>query len=159
LLLTLIAWLHGARWQREASPEQRKALSAPVGRFARRVLKQGERRMKRRARNLAHADAPTRHRLRIAAKRMRYATEFLSSLYPQRQVRPFVRALTALQDSLGRLNDVAVAQGLLRDLAQRQPAQALAAGYACGLLQAREPDALRKLCKRWKGLRRVPQPG
>jgi inorganic triphosphatase YgiF len=159
LLLTLIAWLHGARWQQAASPEQRKALSAPVGRFARRVLKQGERRMKRRARNLAHADAPTRHRLRIAAKRMRYATEFLSSLYPPRQVRPFVRALTALQDSLGKLNDVAVAQGLLRDLAQRQPAQALAAGYACGLLQAREPGALRKLCKRWKTLRRVPQPG
>ena len=102
LLLNLIAWLHGARWQREASAEQRQALSAPVGRFARRVLKQGERRMKRRARNLAHADAPTRHRLRIAAKRMRYATEFLSSLYPQRQVRPFVRALTGLQDSLGR---------------------------------------------------------
>ena len=159
LLLNLIAWLHGARWQREASPEQRQALSAPVGRFAQRVLKHGERRMKRRARNLAHADAPTRHRLRIAAKRMRYATEFLSSLYPQRQVRPFVRALTGLQDSLGKLNDAAVAVGLLRDLAQRQPAQALAAGYACGLLRAREPGALRKLCKRWKNLRRVPQPG
>ena len=159
LLLNLIAWLHGARWQREASAEQRQALSAPVGRFARRVLKQGERRMKRRARNLAHADAPTRHRLRIAAKRMRYATEFLSSLYPQRQVRPFVRALTGLQDSLGKLNDAAMAVGLLHDLAQRQPAQALAAGYACGLLRAREPGALRKLCKRWKNLRRVPQPG
>ncbi len=159
LLLKLIAWLHGARWQRDASPEQREALSAPVGRFARRVLKQGERRMKRRARNLAHADAPTRHRLRIAAKRMRYATEFLSSLYPQRQVRPFVRALTALQDSLGKLNDASVAQGLLRELAQRQPVQALAAGYACGLLQAREPDALHKLCKRWKKLRQAPQPG
>jgi inorganic triphosphatase YgiF len=159
LVLDLVAWLHGARWQRETSPEQREALSAPVDRFARRVLKQGERRMKRRARNLAQADAPTRHRLRIAAKRMRYATEFLSSLYPQRQVRPFVRALTALQDSLGKLNDEAVAQGLLRELAQRQPAQGLAAGYACGLLQAREPEALRKLCTRWKKLRRVPQPG
>jgi hypothetical protein len=52
-----------------------------------------------------------------------------------------------------------VAQGLLRDLAQRQSSQALAAGFACGLLQAREPDALRQLCKRWKSLRRVPQPG
>lgn len=159
LLLNLIAWLHGARWQCEASPQQRQALDAPVGRFARRVLKQGERRMKRRARNLTHADAPARHRLRIAAKRMRYATEFLSSLYPQRQVRPFVRALTALQDSLGRLNDATVAQGLLRDLAQRQPPQALAAGFACGLLQAREARELRRLCKRWKSLRRAPQPG
>lgn len=159
LLLRLIAWLHGARWEHDASPEQRQALSAPLGRFARRVLKEGKRRIKRRARNLAHADAPARHRLRIAAKRMRYATEFLSSQYPQRQVRPFVRALTGLQDSLGKLNDAAVAQALLRELAQRQPAQALAAGYACGLLQAREPDALRKLCKRWKTLRRVPQPG
>lgn len=159
LLLGLIAWLHGARWQRDASPEHRQALAAPVGRFARQVLKQGERRIKRRARGLAHADAPARHRLRIAAKRMRYATEFLASLYPQRQVRPFVRALTALQDSLGRLNDASVAQDLLRDLAQRQPAQALAAGFVCGLLHAREPKELRTLCKRWKALRKVPQPG
>lgn len=159
LLLKLIAWLHGRRWQALASPEQKEALAAPAARFARQALKEGERRMKRRARNLAHADAPARHRLRIAAKRMRYATEFFAPLFPQRQVRPFVQALTRLQDSLGQLNDAAVAQGLLQELAQRQAPQALAAGFVCGQLSSREPKRLRRLCRRWKAFRRVPQPG
>ena len=159
LLLHLTAWLHGARWQRDAAPEQQDALAAPLKGFARRALKQGERRIRRRAGNLAEADAPARHRLRIAAKRMRYATEFFASLYPARRVRPYVSALSALQDSLGQLNDAAVARKALRELAARQPAQALGAGIAIGLLGARERRALDKLCRRWKALRRLTRPG
>lgn len=159
LLLHLIAWLHGARWQRDAAPEQKDALASPLKGFARRALKQGERRIERRAGKLAEADASARHRLRIAAKRMRYATEFFASLYPARRVRPYVKALSALQDSLGQLNDAAVARKALRELAVRQPAQALGAGIAIGQLRAREPRALEKLCRRWKALRRLPRPG
>jgi triphosphatase len=158
LLLHLVAWLHGARWQRGAAPEQTEALAAPLKDFARRTLKQGQRRMARRARNLAHADAPARHRLRIAAKRMRYATEFFASLYPARKVSPFVDALSALQDSLGQLNDAAVARKALRELAGRQPAQALGAGFAIGLLSSREQRAVDRLRKRWKALRHCRLP-
>ena len=158
LLLHLVAWVHGARWQRDAAPEQKEALAAPVRSFARRVLKQGRRRMARRAEGMAAADAPARHRLRIAAKRMRYATEFFASLYRPRQVRAYVDALSRLQDSLGQLNDAAVASKALRDLAGRQPAVALGAGYAISALAAREPAALKKLGKRWKALRRMPRP-
>jgi CHAD domain-containing protein len=159
LMLRLVAWLHGARWRQDAAPEQQKALEAPVKDFARRVLKDGKRRMERRARKLAAADAPARHRLRIAAKRMRYASEFFASLYPSGHVRPFVRALSSLQDTLGHLNDAAVTRKSLRELAAQQPAQALGAGFVIGLLTAREPDALDKMCKRWKAFRRRPRPG
>ena len=159
LMLRLIAWLHGERWRQEATPQQQQALAASVKRFARRVLKEGKRRMERRARKLAAADAPARHRLRIAAKRMRYATEFFASLYPERQVRPFVRALSALQDSLGQLNDAAVTRQTLRELGAQQPAQALGSGFVIGLLTAREPHALEEMCKRWKSLRRMALPG
>jgi CHAD domain-containing protein len=114
--------------------------------------------MARRARKLAAADAPARHRLRIAAKRMRYATEFFASLYPPRHVRPFVRALSSLQDTLGHLNDAAVTRKALRELATQQPAQALGAGFVIGLLTEREPAALEKMCKRWKALRRRRRP-
>lgn len=159
LMLRLIAWLHGERWRQDAAPEQQKALAAPVKDFARRVMKDGQRRVARRARKLANADAPARHRLRIAAKRMRYATEFFASLYTPHQVRPFVRALSALQDTLGHLNDAAVARKALRELAARQPAQALGAGFVIGLLTEREPPALEKMCRRWKALRRMARPG
>jgi triphosphatase len=159
LMLRLIAWLHGARWQQEAAAEQREALAAPVKGFARQVLKEGTRRMAQRARKLAAADAPARHRLRIAAKRMRYATEFFASLYPAHQVRRYVRALSSLQDALGRLNDAAVTRKALRDLAAQQPAQGLGAGFVIGLLTERESHALEKMCKRWKALQRLARPG
>ena len=159
LMLRLTAWLYGERWRQDASPEQQQALAAPVKALARRVLKEGKRRMERRARRLAQADAPARHRLRIAAKRMRYATEFFASLYPPRQVRPFVRALSALQASLGWLNDAALTRTTLRELAARQPAQALGAGFVIGLLTEREPLALEKMCRQWKALRRMARPG
>ena len=159
LMLRLIAWLHGERWRQDAAPEQQQALDAPVKGFARRVLKQGERRMARRGRKLAAADAPARHRLRIAAKRMRYATEFFASLYSPHQVRPFVRALSSLQDTLGQLNDAAVTRKALRELAAQQPAQALGAGFVIGVLTEREPRALERMCKRWKALRRMKRPG
>lgn len=158
LLLHLVAWLHGARWRRGAAPEQIEALAAPLKDFARRALKQGWRRIARRARNLAHAAAPARHRLRIAAKRMRYATEFFASLYPARKVRTLVDALGALQDILGHLNDAAVARKALRELALRQPAQALGAGLVIGLLDAREQRAVGKLCRRWRKMRHCRLP-
>lgn len=159
LMLRLIAWLHGERWRQDAAPEQQEALATPVKRFARRVLKEGKRRMARCGRKLAAADAPARHRLRIAAKRMRYATEFFASLYPAHQVRPFVRALSSLQDTLGRLNDAAVTRKALRELAAQQPAQALGGGFVIGVLTERESQARARMCKRWKALRRMAQPG
>jgi CHAD domain-containing protein len=158
LMLGLAAWIHGRRWQRDAHPEQKAALAGAIKPFAVEVLDAGRRRLKKRGRHLAQADAEERHRLRIAAKRMRYATEFLGSLYAQRAVRRYVKALSALQDTLGWLNDAAVAQGLLRELAQREPAQALGAGIAAGYLAARSEPELRGLRRQWKRLRHVDAP-
>lgn len=159
LMLGLTAWIHGARWRREALPEQKAALAAPIKPFARQALKAGQRRLEKRGRHLEEASPEERHRLRIAAKRMRYATEFMAALFPARRVRPYVKALSALQDALGWLNDVAVAQHLLRDLARRQPAQALGAGIAAGYLMARQEPALESLHRQWKDLRHVEPPG
>jgi inorganic triphosphatase YgiF len=159
LMLSLAAWVHGRRWRQDALPEQKAELAAALKPFAGRVLDQGRRRLQKRGRHLGQADAEERHRLRIAAKRMRYATEFLGSLYPQRRVKRYVKALSALQDTLGLLNDAAVAQGLLRELAQRQPAQALGAGIAAGYLLARSETEIGELQRQWKALRRIDVPG
>ncbi len=56
------------------------------------------------------------HRIRIAAKRLRYAFEFLQSLYPQKKVQPYLKKLSKLQDLLGFLNDSAVANRLLKEI-------------------------------------------
>jgi len=48
------------------------------------------------------------HRLRIRAKRLRYALEFVAELYPG-QTKKYVRRLVRLQDSLGLMQDARVA--------------------------------------------------
>ena len=56
------------------------------------------------------------HRLRIRCKRLRYALEFLSDLYPG-ATRPLIKRLVTVQDILGLHQDADVAIKRLRDLA------------------------------------------
>jgi len=62
------------------------------------------------------------HALRIGVKRLRYAAEFFAPLYRQRGVRDTLAALTALQDSLGALNDLSRAGPLLVQCLDSDPA-------------------------------------
>ena len=61
------------------------------------VLDQGSR--------LAKLDAEQRHRLRIEAKRLRYATELCAPLLAGRRLKAWLRPLHGLQDALGGMND------------------------------------------------------
>jgi CHAD domain-containing protein len=70
----------------------------------------------------ADADATAYHRLRIAAKRYRYALEFLSDIYPG-ETKRLIRRTAALQDVLGAHQDAQVAITRLRDLAGHRGAE------------------------------------
>lgn len=150
LWLMLGGWLQGARWRVGLMPAQAAGLAAPLARYARQVLAHGQERLRRRGKRLREADARQRHRLRIAAKKARYATEFFQSLYRPRRVRPYLAALSALQDELGWINDMAVADGLLQQLARRRPALAHGAGFVRGYLAGSTPNDLRRLGKLWR---------
>lgn len=54
------------------------------------------------------------HELRIDFKKIRYLTEFFSSLFPPGELNPVVKALRKIQNILGDLNDIAVQQESLR---------------------------------------------
>ncbi|MBK7470074.1 MAG: CHAD domain-containing protein [Betaproteobacteria bacterium] len=81
-----------------------------------------------------------------------------ASLYPPRRLRRYARALAAVQDVLGRLNDAAVAAGLLRQLAQADPALAESAGFVNGFLSADARRAASKLDRRWRQIERIGPP-
>jgi len=53
-----------------------------------------------------------RHALRKRAKRLRYAVEFCAALFEPKRVRRYLKQLSALQDVLGELNDLAVARSV-----------------------------------------------
>jgi triphosphatase len=65
--------------------------------------------------------ARQRHALRIRIKRLRYACEFFASCFPEGRAQAYVREFTALQDVLGKLNDLAVARRLLRRMKAAAP--------------------------------------
>ncbi|AGW92947.1 CYTH and CHAD domain-containing protein [Cupriavidus sp. DF5525] len=156
LAIELNRWVASAAWRNEQEPS--KAMAAPVTKFARDTLRKRHRKLVRRGRGLHKLDAQRRHRARIAAKKLRYATEFFASLLPQKSLRGYHKALSRLQDDLGWGNDIAVADGLLSKLQHRHEAVAAGAAYARGFLAAqREADRPRQK-QLWKRFRRVERP-
>ena len=54
------------------------------------------------------------HRLRIQGKKLRYALEFFSSLYPPKEMKQLIKQLKLLQNNLGDFNDLSVQQDMLK---------------------------------------------
>lgn len=137
LTLDLAAWLDGGAWRDPAGPA-----AAPIRKFARAGLERLRRQIKRRGRGLKRLSPELRHKLRIRAKRLRYAVEFFGDLYRQAPGRKtFIRALKGLQEALGDLNDLQVArqQGLRLAESGGRPAgdtaiQAAREAFAAGLM-------------------------
>lgn len=67
------------------------------------------------------------HRVRIRAKRLRYALDLFAAALPARPTARYAEQLAHLQDELGALNDVAVAAARLPRLARAARADATAA--------------------------------
>lgn len=145
----LQAWTEKRPW-REASSGKKSAarggaepgsatsttLDAPARLFAARVLEARHKNVLLRGARIAEMDAEERHRLRIQIKKLRYAVEFLESLFSDNAVKPYLAALRQLQDSLGVMNDLAVARTLSQELLRttRGNAKKVRLAYATGLV-------------------------
>ena len=110
----------------QAGSAEALALAVPAREHARGVLKRRHRKLLAAGRTLATASPAERHVARIAAKKLRYAAEFFAPLFPAKRGRTYRKALTRLQEVLGRLNDAAVAATLARELAGPDIASAAA---------------------------------
>jgi len=112
LLQRIDAWITAGDWL--AAPSQ-SVREGKIGRFARERL---DRRWRAVSRGIDRFDRLTdseRHRLRIQIKKLRYATEFMGSLFRSGAVKPFRDAVARAQDDLGALNDVTVANRILKE--------------------------------------------
>jgi len=117
LMLDLVEWIARGAWS--GSPEAADD-DLPARAFAITALDHCYRRAKKQGRNLAEVDDAHRHEARKAAKKLRYAAEFLTSLFGRKRDRRrytrFIASLEALQDRLGMLNDLATATLVLEKL-------------------------------------------
>ncbi|MDH3288986.1 MAG: CHAD domain-containing protein [Betaproteobacteria bacterium] len=113
LLLRLAGWIAAEGWRASPLAPAGDAIQRPVTELAARVLEKRYQQARRRGRGLAKRSPAELHRLRIAIKKFRYATDFFASLYEGRTARESLKRLGRLQDILGAMNDAATVTGLL----------------------------------------------
>ena len=97
---------------RNASRPIRDVAQERIARACRRVMQSGQPLQ-------TVPDEEGLHKLRIECKKLRYVLEFFFTVLPRKQATPLIKQLRALQDNLGRFNDVCVQQEALRDFATR----------------------------------------
>lgn len=155
VILELNGWIRGRQWRTDGllskkSPLREKAIDA-----AKPLLRQAEKRLLKRIGGLKTDEAPARHRTRIAAKKARYAAEFFSELLPQKRIANYIEHLSKLQDRLGGLNDIAVADRLLAQLSGSSAQVARQAAYVRGYLAAKAEVEAKNLAKPLAGIAKL----
>jgi inorganic triphosphatase YgiF len=115
LMLRLASWIEAGPWR--GRPRAARSVAGLAARqLARRWL-----RLRRDGDGLAKASAEAQHRLRLETKKLRYAAEFLTGLWPEPPLAEasehFLAALKDLQESLGELNDDVAAGEIIGRLA------------------------------------------
>lgn len=133
-LLSASRWIEVGTWARSEEPVIKRLRERRADEFARERLDRMQRQVRKRGRRLASLDAQSRHRLRIKAKKLRYASEFFCESFgsPTRH-RRFLKVLKDFQDGLGRLHDTDVAPQIALTLGDRE---STSAGFAAGLIIA-----------------------
>ena len=147
-ILEIETWWNGSGRRKPANglaPQKAVDFShARIRKLHRRLCKLGKR-----TRELDDAGL---HELRIRTKKLRYAIDFLRSLFPNKAARAYRNALIEIQDCLGALNDIAVARQLLAAAAKSAPTLDPAILAHAGAIVAEGNAAMRKThLKRLRG--------
>jgi inorganic triphosphatase YgiF len=146
LVLDTALWLIAGSWSHTAAPLVQSARARPIDGFAPEVLRERTEKVGKKSCKADELDARGRHRLRIAVKKLRYSTEFFSSLFlkkkQKRARQQYAALLKALQEALGILNDIAVHDRFAGDMVRlgRCTRKELQKAYAMGLLSGSEHE-------------------
>lgn len=106
----------------------------------RKILKEGL--------HFAELGTEARHELRKRVKRLRYAMQFADALLAHKQLKPYLKDLSKVQNILGEMNDMTNAQEKFSALRDSQPSAWFACGwitYKLDQLQTDAENAFRKL--------------
>jgi len=146
LTLNVAEWLEIGRWRRPQDMLLRERCEEPIETAVVAQLDRRWRKIRKRGRRLLELDAGQRHKLRIQAKKVRYATEFFEALFPEKKMqkrrRKFVAAVKDIQSRLGDLNDISVHISRSKEIASEMSEAMFAAGLVIGHEEAREAAVL-----------------
>jgi triphosphatase len=159
LVIDTAEWIETGDWNRNPDDLARALRERPIAAAAADQLQRRWKAILKRGKCLGELDSQRRHKLRIQAKKLRYAAEFFAGAFPRkkstRRLEHFVARLAELQDALGDLNDIAVHEELSEQLVEgddagREPRhhgrakEAFAAGRLAGHEEARIAPILKE---------------
>jgi triphosphatase len=154
LTLEIAAWLEAGQWSNPQDDLVRDRGDIPIETSAARQLSRRFRKIRKKGKVLAQLNARDRHKLRIQAKKVRYASEFFATLFPSRKASKrrskFLLALERAQDCLGDLNDIVVHEDRIRAIAndRRRRRGSRKRAFAAGVLTGREDARLDAVLER-----------
>jgi len=155
-LFDLGAFFSARGWMDASDWSQTARLAEPVGHVAVRALDRRLAKAAKQASGISKLTIDERHELRKSLKKLRYAVEFFQTLYPESEVKPFLKRLKGLQDILGDLNDAAMAESLFLDPhgpASRSLPIARAAGRVIGIRTERARVSWARAKESWSALK------
>lgn len=150
-LLMAEAFIARRGWRGGLPAELLPRLAEPAKSFGAECLERLYRKVRKRGRHLAVLPTHDRHLVRIELKKLRYASEFFGGLFePRGRVRTFNRAAAALQEELGKLNDMATAESMAISLQGGTPEALRALGIVLGWTAHAALGEPRALNAAWK---------
>jgi triphosphatase len=160
-ILELGAWIEQRGWRSDVAAEGLGALGEPAIRFADRTLDGLRAKVLKRGRHFKSMTPGERHKLRLAVKKLRYASDFLMPLYGGcKAAKRFVSRLADLQEELGRYNDMATTRDFVARLGEDPAGRSEAAGAVIGWQAQGLASAEPRLRAAWRafGETRPPWP-
>jgi CHAD domain-containing protein len=122
LVLHAAEWIEVGRWSADEDDLKRVRREQPVSVLAADELARRRKKIRKESKLLAQLNAPERHKLRIRAKKLRYAIEFFADVFPgnkkAKRCKAALSSLKELQDALGALNDIATRETLASRMAR-----------------------------------------
>lgn len=144
LMLGLVAWLQSAT---------DKSMNDSMERQAPKLLARLHRKLGKTGGHLLKGTAKECHRARKWAKQLRYAAEFTAPLFRPGHMQRYIKRLATLQDVLGRLNDLVVAEKILNQVGRSGDVR-----VAATMLRQGHRKIRRDLKKQWKQFRATRRP-
>lgn len=120
LILDLLQFFHRPSKKQKKSG-LKKDIAKKLQKLHHQICKDGE--------QFLDLDIPSRHRTRKRVKRLRYCVEFVASLYPNKDVKRYLKDLKPAQESLGQYNDLMVAEVMFQNIVKRKQKAWFAVGW------------------------------
>jgi triphosphatase len=124
-----------APWLRQPPAAAMESWQLPLRDYARGLLDQRHRRLRKRVKSVDLADRAAFHKLRIRVKKLRYPAELLKSLFDEEGAVDYLKRLVSMQEVLGTLNDALTGRVLVAELPVPAATQRLVLGWSAHELE------------------------